>query len=158
MGRFASDKGGSFQSAPVGTHVARCIKIIDIGTQTGEYQGKVLERNQIIVMFELPTTLMDDGNPFVASKFYTNSLNEKANLRHDLEQWRGRAFSKEELGSFDLMNILGKPCMVSIIEKPEVKGTKVGSVMSIPKGFQVPEQVNPSFSFWLDEYSEEKYQ
>ena len=32
MGRYAKEESGSsFQQAPAGTHVARCIRIIDIG-------------------------------------------------------------------------------------------------------------------------------
>jgi len=159
MGRFAKESGGSdFTPAPVGSHVARCYKLTDLGTQTSDYQGKVTMKNQVLMTWELPLEMMaagDDGveKPFSVSKFYTNSLHEQANLRHDLEAWRGRAFTEEELDGFDLMSVLGKPCMLSIVAKPS-GGTKVGSVSAIPKGFQVPPQFNLEESFWLEEYSQ----
>lgn len=159
MGRYASEKGGSFKSAPVGTHVARCIKLIDLGTQTNDYKGKITHPNQVLVMFELPNELMetDEGQkPFIISKFYTNSLNEKATLRHDLEAWRSKAFTEEELDSFDLMNILTKPCMLSVVEK-EKGGTKIGSVSALPKGMTCPPQFNVEEAFWLDEFNEEQF-
>ena len=155
MGRYSSDKGGSFQSAPIGTHLGRCTKIIDIGTQKMEdFDGNPTKKNQVIIGWELPDELMSDGKPFVISKFYTNSLHKKASLRHDLEQWRGRAFSDEELKRFDLAQIIGKACMVSIIAKPAGNGTKVSSVTALPRGMNVPDQVNQSVIFWLDEFNQ----
>lgn len=160
MGRFSSDSGGgSFTPAPVGTHVARCVKLIDLGTQHGEYKGQPTRRNQVLVTWELPNEAIEvDGKemPVTTSRFYTNSLGEKANLRRDLEGWRGRSFTEDELRRFDLESILGKPCMLTIIGGDNGK-TKVASVSGMPKGMQCPEQINDSFAFWFDEFSEEKF-
>lgn len=156
MGRFASDTGGGdFTPAPEGTHVARCIELIDIGTHHGEYQGAPTVRNQVIVRWELPNETIDiDGKPqpMIVSKFYTNSLGEKANLRADLTAWRGRAFTPEELMKFDLMNILGKPCLLTVVHNDKKKA-KVSAVSGLAKGMECPKQVNPSKSFWLDEWN-----
>ncbi len=161
MGRFAQDNGGGdFKQPPAGNHVARCIKIIDIGTHHGEYQGVPNVRNQVIVQWELPNETMDfDGKvmPLVISKFYTNSLSEKANLRKDLESWRARTFTAEELAKFDLMKILGAPCMLSVVIKEDGKA-KVTTVAAMPKGFTCPPAVNPLDSFWLDEWDGAKFE
>ncbi len=160
MGRFASDSGGGdFKQAPEGNHVARCIGIVDIGTHHGEYQGAPTVRNQIIVRWELPFETEEfDGQqkPLIVSKFYTNSLSEKANLRKDLESWRAKAFTVPELMSFDLMNILGAPCTVSVVHN-EKKKAKVVGVAAVPKGTTCPPQFNPSSSFWIDEWNDEAY-
>jgi hypothetical protein len=160
MGRYAQETGGGdFQQAPVGTHVARCIRLIDLGTQEGEYQGKKTMRNQVLVMWELCNEMMEiegQQKPFIVSKFYTNSLSEKANLRHDLIQWRGRDFTPEELGKFDLQSILGAPCMISIVANDKGKH-KVGGVMKMPKGTPAPEAMNPLFAFWLDEFNQASF-
>jgi len=161
MGRHAKDTPTNFHPAPVGTHIARAIKIVDIGTQHGEYQGKPNARNQFILFWELPTEMLDteDGQrPFIISKFYTNSLNEKATLRADLVSWRGKEFSPEELGDFDLMNILGKPCLVTVIEGEEKDKRKVSSVTGLPKGTVCPAQVNENFSFFIDEWDSTKFE
>jgi hypothetical protein len=145
---------GNFEPAPAGTHLGRCIKLIDIGTQKGEYQGQATFKRQIIIGWELPSELMQKGEyagqPFTVSKFYTASLSEKANLRKDLENWRGRAFTDEELRGFDMKNILGKPCMLSIVLN-EKNNARVGSVMAAPKGMSLPEIVNPVTYFSLEE-------
>lgn len=161
MGRFSSDSGGgSFTPAPVGTHVARCIKLIDLGTQHGEYMGQPTRRNQVLVIWELPDETIEfegEQKPITTSRFYTNSLGEKANLRRDLESWRGKAFTESELDKFDLEAILGAPCLLTIVGGENGK-TKVATVSGLPKGMQCPPQVNKSFTFWLDEsFSEEKF-
>lgn len=156
MGRYASDTGGGdFQPAPEGTHVARCIELIDIGTHHGEYQGEPTVRNQVIVRWELPNeTIEIDGKPqpMLVSKFYTNSLGEKANLRADLTAWRGRAFTPEELMKFDLAAILGKPCLLTIVHN-EKKKAKVTAVSGLAKGMTCPPSANPEKAFWIDEWN-----
>jgi hypothetical protein len=141
--KWKDSGGGDFEQPPVGTHVARCVKVIDIGTQKGEYQGKATFKRQVIIGWELPTELMEGGSPFVVSKFYTASLSEKANLRADLKNWRGRDFTEEELNGFHAKNILGKPCMLSLTTNEKGK-VRVTGVMALPKGTQVPEQKNES--------------
>lgn len=148
------DSGGTdFEQPPIGTHVARSIKMIDIGTQQGEYQGKATFRRQVIIGWELPNELMTEGDfagkPFTVSKFYTASLGDKANLRADLKNWRGRDFTDEELAGFDAKNILGKPCMLAITLNDKQKA-RVTGVMALPKGTAVPDQVNPTIYFSLE--------
>lgn len=159
-----TDSGGNgdFVQAPVGNHPARCIKLIDIGTQEGEYKGTPNFRRQIIVMWELPTETFEnkDGKsaPFVVSKWYTASLSEKANLRADLVNWRGREFTDAELMGFESKNILDKTCMVQVTHSEKGKA-RVTGVSSIPKGFTVPPRVNDLvyFSLERDEFSQEVF-
>lgn len=151
--KWKDSGGGDFEQPPIGTHVARCIKLIDIGTQQGEYQGKATFRRQVIIGWELPNELMQDGDnagkPFTVSKFYTASLGEKANLRADLKNWRGRDFTDEELAGFEAKNILGKPCMLSITLNDKGKA-RVTGVMALPKGTPVPDQINETLFFSLE--------
>ena len=150
--------GGDFAQAPAGTHVARCVRLIDIGTQPGEYQGKPTLKRQVVVGFELPTELIPDGDhagkPFFISKYYTASLGDKANLRRDLVNWRGREFTDTELQGFDSKNILGKPCLLQLTPNEKNK-MRITGLMALPRGTPVPEQINPSFYFSLerDEFS-----
>ena len=156
--KFKDTGSKDFAPAPEGTHEAWCIGVIDIGTQTGQHQGQPTSRHKVVVSWELPTALMDNGKPFIVSKFYTTSLSEKATLRKDLESWRGRPFTKEELLGFDAKNIIGKPCLVNITHG-ETGKAKVLAVMSIPKGMQLPPQQNPStfFSMERGEFDEEVF-
>lgn len=110
-------------------------------------------------MWELPNETFEvDGQqkPFIVSKFYTNSLSEKANLRKDLESWRGQPFEVKELLGFDLMNVLGKPCILSIVHNEDGKA-KVASVAKVMKGMECPPAVNSPDAFWIDEWDQAKF-
>ena len=157
MGRHATAAGGDFKEAPTGNHVARCIRLIDLGTQHGEYQGVPNVRNQVLITWELCNEPMEDGKPFTISHFYTNSLNEKATMRAHLEAWRGRAFTDAECKGFDLMNVLGKPCMLTVIANDKGK-SKVSAVGGMPKGMVAPEPVNKPSAFWIDEWDDLAYE
>lgn len=157
--RVSDSGGGDFEQAPVGTHVARCVRIVDVGTQYGEYQGKPNALRKIVVTWELPNERMTQGDysgqPFLVNKWYTASIGEKANLRKDLVNWRGRDFNDEELKGFDVKNVLSAPCMLSITLNDKQK-SRVTGVMKLPKGTEVAAQVNAPvyFSLERDEFSQ----
>jgi hypothetical protein len=142
--------GGDFEQPPIGSHIARCIKLLDLGTQTGEYEGKVTKRRQVVIGFELSAELMADGQPFTTMAYFTMSIGKKAKLRQTLETWRGRAFTEEELAGFDLKAILGAPCMVSIVNRENSDRTKVAGVLAMPKGTKAPKQINESVYLSLE--------
>jgi hypothetical protein len=160
MGRFAKDSGGGeFQQLSAGTHLARCYSIVDLGTQRGEYLGTPTVRSQIVVRWEVPGETIEIGGeskPLTISRFYTNSLHEKSTLRHDLVAWRGREFTAEELMKFDLQNILGKPCLITVAHNDKGKA-RVLAVSGLAKGMACPPQFNPSETFWLDEWDQGQF-
>lgn len=159
MGRYATEETGtSFKQASAGNHVARCVQIVDLGTQHGEYQGEPNVRQQIIVRWELPfeTIKTEKGEePMLVSKFYTNSLSEKANLRKDLANWRTRDFNEAELKKFDLQSILGAPCMVSITHVKDK--ARVSGIGAMPKGSTCPPAHNPLKAFWMDVWDDNAF-
>jgi len=88
--------------------------------------------------------------PMVIDKEYTLSLSEKANLRKDIDSWRGKALTEKEAEEFDLTALLGVECMLSIIHKTTRKGKDyvyISSISRVPKGLTVPKQINPTFEF-----------
>lgn len=156
----AATNNGSFELAPTGNHVARCYSVMDLGFQETEWQGEKKVTRKVRIAWELPNELMEDGRPFSVSATYTLSLNEKANLRKDLQSWRGRAFTEDELAGFDLFTVLGAPAMVNVVHNSANNGNtyaNVGSVSPLPKGLECPAQVNESLKFSLDEYTEEAW-
>jgi len=147
-----SDQGGSsnFEKAPQGNHIATCYLVVDMGEQDSTFQGVTSKKNKIRVSWELHGPQMEDGRPFSVSKTYTASLNEKAALRKDLEGWRGRAFTQEELAGFDVFNELGHSCMVNVIHNTADNGNvyvNVMTVASLPTGMKAPPLVNPLTKF-----------
>jgi hypothetical protein len=154
---IASGGGNSgFKQVEAGTYNARCIKVVDLGTQQSNFNGEISWRRQILVIWELPSELKEDTTePLTISKFYTLSLHEKSNLGIDLTSWRGRSFTEKEKQGFDITKLLGVPCMLNVIEGNNGK-SKVGSLMPLPKGTEIAEQITPSLSFAVDDYQNGK--
>jgi hypothetical protein len=150
MSLTASDKGGTdFAITPEGQYVGRCFKIIDMGTQTTTGQFGVKDQHKVMVSWELlDGPKMEDGRPFSVSQFYTVSLHEKAKLRADLEAWRGRKFTQEELEGFDIGSVLGAYCMLQVVHDETGKYANVQTIMSY-KGEKLP-PINPNVVFDID--------
>lgn len=142
---------GNFEIVPEGTYIARCYKVIDLGTQTVTGQYGTKQQQKVNITWELldDDVKMQDGRPFATSKKYTASLHEKAQLRKDLEAWRGKKFTDEELEAFDLKNILGTYCMLQIVhvESGDKTYANVNAIMSTK---QKPKGVNDDGYFDID--------
>lgn len=157
MALIAKSTGESFELAPTGNQQAVCAFVCDIGTHKSTYQGKELERHQVVVCWELAEKMTKGeyaGKPFMLSKFYTLSLNEKASLRHDLDAWRGIAFTPEELKGFDLEKIIGANCLLNIIESDRQdgsKGRKIASISPLIKGMPKLTTINTTPPAWIAE-------
>lgn len=147
----SSSGGGNFELVPEGQYVARCFKIIDLGTQWVEWQGNKKEQKKVLISWELlgDAPKMEDGRPFATTKKYTASLDERGRLRPELEAWRGKKFTDTELESFDLKNVLGAYCQLQIVHSEDGKYANVNSIMGF-KGTK-PEGINPLVSFDIDE-------
>jgi hypothetical protein len=156
MSLLVSAKAGGvdYDPAPAGAHVARCFRIVDLGSQKKTWQGETKLSHQILFTWELPTARMQDGRPFTISQRYTASLSEKAQLRGVLESWRGRKFSPQELAGFDLYNVVGKTCMINVVhaEKGDKTYANVASVMPVPVGMDVPKAENAQVFFSLSAF------
>lgn len=139
---------GDYENAPAGMHVARCVGLIDLGTQTVTWQNDVKHQRKVRLVFELPEAKMTDGRPFSISRRYTLSLSKKSALRRDLVSWRGREFTKEEEAGFELKNVLGAPAFLNVIEEGEY--ANISTISPIPRKTKAPKQINPSTYFSLD--------
>lgn len=143
----------NFSPVPAGTHLGICYRVIDLGTQTSNFNGETKQAHKVLISWEIPDELMDDGRPFSISQSYTWSMHEKATLRKSLEAWRGLAFTDNDFGpgGFDIKNIIGKACTLSVIHKPSDGNTfaNVSSIGKVMKGVSVPAPTNTPLYVWL---------
>jgi len=144
------EKSSSFPSVPVGVHKARCIKVIDLGTQKNDFEGNISWKRQVLVIWETPDQTNETSEPITISKFYTLSLHEKSNLGIDLTSWRGRPFSETEKKGFDISKLIGHTCLLNVIQGN--KNNKIGSIMPLPKGDKIAEQYHTGVVFDLEKY------
>lgn len=162
----AQTSGKTFELVPAGNHLARCYQMIEIGTEEKEFKGEKKKQYAVRIVWELPNEkkVFDPAKgeqPFSIGKDYTLSMHEKSTLRHDLQSWRGKAFSEDEAKAFDITKLLGVPCMLNVIHVTSESGNqyaKIAGVTAIPKGFTCPPQINPSFVLSYDAIDfEEKF-
>lgn len=157
MSIIAKEKGGDFKRCPPGTHIAVCNLVADLGLQQTGFGPK----HKVYIRFELPherTEYERDGQklegPMTIGANFTVSLSRKATLRGMLESWRGRQFNKEELEGFDLVNVLGAPCQVSVVHETGNNGdmyANIKAIVPLPKGMQRPKAENPLLKYSPDD-------
>ena len=140
MGLHMPAEPRDFEPIPAGTQLAICFRIIELGSQKKQYAGDSWVASEIMISWEVPEHKMDDGRPMMISKTYTLSSSKKSNLRKDLESWRAKAFTSEELASFDLTKLLGKPCLLAIqhVEKEGNVYANIANVSPPVKGMAIP--------------------
>ena len=132
-----------YTPCPAGSYPAKCVGLIDLGTQTSTFEAETKSARKVLVSFEItdPETRRADGTPFVVSKRFTLSKHEKAALRGFLTAWRGRDFTPEEIKRFDLVAVLGADCLLSLVNttKPDGKTfTNISGAMRLPRGMAAP--------------------
>jgi hypothetical protein len=165
MGLIARDGGGkAFDPVPEGTFNAVCYSVIDLGTRLDDGGGGKWvpkKKHEIQISWEIPSErilLEKNGQtvdlPRSVHKTYTLSLHEKAVLRKELQTWRGRAFTKEELSGFDIKNLLGKSCLLQIIhsKKGDITYANVSAVIAYPKGTEPLKLENPEKFYSLEDH------
>ena len=162
MGLVAKDSG-DFLTVPPGMHLARCYRIIDLGTQRSEYMRQEKYGAKVMFQFEVhgeddkgKPLQTSDGRPLSIAKSYTVTLSEKSNLRKDLQMWRGREFTAEELRGFELKNVLGAWAMLTVVHTESNGKTysNIASVNPVPVNMKkagMPEGVNETKMFLIEE-------
>lgn len=163
MAIMAKDTGGKdFKKVPPGAHFAICNMVVDCGLQEG-FNGK--PQHKIYIRWEVPDERVSyekDGKeiegPCSIGNLYTLSLSEKANLRKVLENWRGRAFTAQELQGFDITQVLGKCCQIMVTHSEDGKYANVTGVMGISKDQKARAQnvqpENKPIAYSIDEHNQ----
>ena len=131
-----------------GTVQAVCAGVWDLGLQStpfvDERTGQPKVQHKIVIAWEL-NQMIDapeseyHGKPYMLSKTYTLSLGEKANLRHDLESWRGKPFTDAEVtGGFDVSKLYGVNCLVGVahVTKNDKTYANITSILPPLKGME----------------------
>jgi hypothetical protein len=166
MSFYVESYGGNreFKTVPAGTHLGRLYRIVDMGTQTSEWNGEKKIQRKVSLGWEIhgeddsgEPLLTEEGKPMAIFKNYTLSWNEAATLRQDLQAWRGQPWSDEEARRFDLKKLLGQWCMLNVIHKPGKDDrnkmfANVANISPVPgflKKQGLPEGVNPLQLFQL---------
>lgn len=141
MSMIAKSEGSSnIKRLEDGVYTAISSMLVDLGVQKSEKYGK--SNRKFIIVWNIANEFIEvngENVPRVISKEYTMTLGEKSTLRKDLQAWRGKNFTEEELNGFNLLNILNKGCQLQLLNS-ESNGktyTNIVSIMALPKGMTI---------------------
>lgn len=166
IAKSVSSSESEFVPVPVGMHLARCYKIVDLGTQPKSTKDGLKYQRTIMINFEVHGEGVDGkplitsrGEPMSISQDYNLSLNEKSTLSKHLEGWRGATFNKNEReGGFDIKKILGVWAMINVTASVSEKTGKtyhnISGLMPVPKMFKdagLPEGFNKLGFFSMED-------
>ena len=152
--------GDKFPKLPLpeaGTVQAVCCAVWDLGLQLSTFKnedGSDKYQRKIIVAWEISEHINAPeseyhGKPYMLNKKYTLSLGDKANLRKDLESWRGVPFTADELKhGFDIERLYGVNCYIGIKHEPDRNDpskiyANVTAILPLPKGVEKIQPVRP---------------
>jgi hypothetical protein len=141
-------EGSNFTPAPAGLHDAVCISVVDLGLQQSQFGIKP----KVLLQWELPNVLTDDGKPYTISRTFGATLHKQGGLRPLLAAWRGRDFTPEELKSFDIAGLLGKPVKLLIQHTTSAEGKTFANVQAAvkPDKGQLQQTLAPLTRFDMD--------
>jgi hypothetical protein len=147
---ITASAGAKFEVCPAGSFAAVCCDVVDMGIVKTNYSGKEKKQHKIRIGWQVNED-RNDGKPFIVWKRYTLSLHEKSALRKDLEPWRGRPFTEEELQGFDVETVIGAPCMIAVVQNAAGGNVyaNVSGIMRLPKGMNAP-AVDPAYIRFQD--------
>lgn len=150
--------------APAGTFPARVYSIIYMGTIKGEYKGTPTESYKVRISWELPTKTRvfkegEPAKPFSVSKELTLSMGSKSSLRPLVEGMLGISFTDDDAKSFDVDDLLGKECLISLAHKesPNGKYVAINSTAQLPEGMTCPPPVNKPKILSYDKFDKEYF-
>jgi hypothetical protein len=156
---------GHFKPHPEGQHVAICVDTIDLGDRVREWQGKTRVSPTCALVFLTGLRNTDTGAFHDVHAEFAASMNERANLRHFLEQWRGRSYTDAQAAAgVPLDKLVGQWALISVEHRQSKNNrtyAKIKSIMPLPKGMPVPAIPIDEYrraDFWLsrkDAYREE---
>lgn len=134
---------------------ARCVDAIDLGENPESFGGKPAKlKHKGVIVWYTGEINPDTQKPFEVSTEYTLSLFEGSNLRNDLEGWRGKPYTPEQIekGDIPLHKLVGQWCLLTIAHVPTQKGRLRAKVVGVsPLHPAIPKPTLPPYTraeFW----------
>jgi outer membrane receptor for ferrienterochelin and colicin len=133
MSIIVADKGAALTPAPEGVWQAVCCDVVELDGVETQWGVK----DMVQIRWQLSETNEDHVDddygpqPHMVLRRYTRSLNQRSNLRKDLESWRGKKFTAKELEGFDLEKLIGANCQIQVMHSVADMGNVWANVQAV---------------------------
>lgn len=136
MAIIAKAENKNFVPCPAGLQHAVCCDVVDQGVIESVYQGKTRKQHKVQLRWLTEEIDPDRNQAYLVTRRYTLSLDKKASLRKDLESWRGKPFTDQQLLGFDLELLIGVNCQLAVIhnERDGETYANVSTIVPLGKG------------------------
>lgn len=120
----AKASGNTFKIHPAGQFIAQCVDTIDLGDKLEEFPGNPPKLvHKCALVFRTGEQNEETGEYIDVAKEFTVSMGDKANLRKFLEQWRGKAYTPEQLDAgVPLHKLTGNHGQITVAHTKTKKG------------------------------------
>ena len=144
-----------FQPHPEGQYVAQCVDTIDLGEKVQDFPGtKPYLAQTCALVFRTGERNSETGDYIDIAKEYTVSMGEKANLRKDLTQWRGKPYTAEQVEQgVPLHKLTGNHALITVSHRVSGKGRTYANITAI---VGIPKQMAGSVASY-DDYERAEY-
>lgn len=139
-----------------GAYPARLVQVIDLGLQPQEFGGETkTPKNDLWITYELTDEFMpgEDGEPDETKPRWQSERFPLNNLSSDLAKSTKRymALDPNMEADGDWSELLGNPVLVTIVVKGEYNNIAGTSTMRPKEAAKLPELVNPTKVFSMDD-------
>lgn len=122
---------GNFKPAPEGMHDAVCCDVVDLGIKSTPFGDK----HKLRVCFQIAETDPETKKRYYIARQFTASIHPKSGFAKFLQQWRGKALTREELEAFDTEKLIGVNARI-VVSHEEREGevyANIQAIMKLPK-------------------------
>lgn len=143
------------QIHPTGQFVALCVDCIDLGDRVETYDKKEPKLSPKLAIVFRTAKRDGEGNHIDLPREFTNALGDKANLRHFLEDWRGKPYTPEKIKKgIALHKMVGQWALIQVTHKQSRNGNTYAEVKTV---MGVPEEMLANPFPTLSEYTRAKW-
>ena len=119
--------------APEGVWRFVCVDVVDMPNTETPHGIKDFVR----LVLQIEEYNDETDRPFFVSRRYGATLHKNSTLRGEIEGWRGKKFTREELDGFDLEAVIGDTGQVQVFHKEADDGriwANVKAIIPLAKG------------------------
>ena len=158
----AKGSDSKFKPHPEGQFPALCVDAIDLGERVEQFQNKPKRlAHKCALVFRTGQKNAETGDFIDIGREFTVSMGEKANLRHFLEQWRGKKYAPEQIAQgVPLHKMAGNWALISVEHRVSGGGNtyaNIAAAVGVPEIMRGALPTFPAYArpdFWNERKAE----